>query len=81
MVELTSAALYYYTWGRISSELHLKVGCLPAAASFCTLVISTESLVSCSSPATPGSQLRERNEASRFWEAFFNPTCWPSLFL
>ena len=26
MVELTTAAVYYYTWGRVSNELHLRIG-------------------------------------------------------
>ncbi len=40
MVELTTAAVYYYTWDRmIPDELHLKVGWVYAGASFCTLVI------------------------------------------
>ena len=39
MIELSTSAVYYYTWGRISNELHLKVGYVYAAASFLTLLI------------------------------------------
>ena len=39
LVELTTAAVYYYTWNRIDDKLHLAVGWVYAAASFCTLVI------------------------------------------
>ena len=39
MLELTAAAVYYYSWGRVSDELHLKVGWLYAIFSFLTLVI------------------------------------------
>src|SRR5208283_3596067 len=39
VVELTTAAVYYYTWNRIDPKLHLTVGWVYAGASFCTLVI------------------------------------------
>ena len=39
MVELTTAAVYYYTWNRIPDSLHLKVGWVYAIASFFTLFI------------------------------------------
>ena len=39
MVELTTAAVYYYTWDRIPDPLHLKVGWVYAIASFFTLFI------------------------------------------
>jgi len=82
MVELTTAAVYYYTWGRVSDELHIKVGWVYAGASFFTLAIINGILTFMLTPgdawlAVAGSGA----EASRFWEAFFNPTYWPSLFL
>ena len=82
MVELSTAAVYYYTWGRVSDELHLKVGWLYAASSFCTLIIINGILTFMLTPgaawlAVAGTGL----ESSRFWQAFFNPTYWPSLFL
>ena len=80
LIELTTAAVYYYTWGRISDELHMKVGWLYAVASFLTLVIINGIL---SFMLTPGdtwlSVAGTGNEASKFWNAFFNPTYWPSL--
>src|SRR5512141_2381093 len=39
MVELTAAAVYYYTWDRIPDRLHLAVGWVYAVASLLTLVI------------------------------------------
>src|SRR5512138_3652608 len=39
MVELTAAAVYYYSWNRVPNALHLKVGWLYAIASLFTLVI------------------------------------------
>ena len=82
MLELTTAAVYYYTWGRISNELHLKVGYFYAFTSLCTLVIINGILTFMLTPgdswlAVAGSG----QEASRFWQAFFNPTYWPSLLL
>ena len=39
LVELTTAAVYYYTWNRIDAKLHLTVGWVYAGASIATLVI------------------------------------------
>ncbi len=82
MVELTTAAVYYYSWGRVPDKLHLKVAWLYAGASICTLVIINGIL---SFMLTPGDAwlavAGTGQEASRFWHAFFNPTYWPSLFL
>ena len=39
MVELTTAAVYYYTWNKIDAKLHLIVGWVYAGASVCTLII------------------------------------------
>ena len=80
VVELTSAAVYYYTWGRIGDSLHLKVGWLYAISSLCTLVIINGILAFM---LTPGDSWLAAagtgQEASRFWQAFFNPTYWPNL--
>jgi cytochrome bd ubiquinol oxidase subunit I len=82
MVELTTAAVYYYTWDRVSPELHMKVGWLYAGASFCTLVIINGILTFMLTPGDSWLAVAGTgNEASRFWQAFFNPTYWPSLAL
>jgi cytochrome d ubiquinol oxidase subunit I len=82
MVELTAAAVYYYTWGRVPSALHLKVGWVYATASFFTLAIINGIL---SFMLTPGDAWLHAAgtgaEASAFWPAVFNPTYWPSLLL
>jgi len=82
VIELASAAVYYYTWNRIPRELHLKVGYLYAISSFLTLVIINGIL---SFMLTPGqawlSVAGSGEEASKFWWAFFNPTYFPSLFM
>lgn len=82
VIELSSAAVYYYTWNRIPKELHLKVGYLYAVSSFLTLVIINGIL---SFMLTPGqawlSVAGTGTEASQFWPAFFNPTYFPSLIM
>jgi cytochrome bd ubiquinol oxidase subunit I len=82
MVELTTIAVYYYTWNRIPEKLHLTVGWVYAGASVCTLIIINGIL---SFMLTPGDTwigvAGSGHEASKFWNAFFNPTYWPSLLL
>ena len=82
LVELATAAVYYYTWNRIDEKLHLTVGWVHAGASVCTLIIINGIL---SFMLTPGDTwlavAGTGHEASKFWNAFFNPTYWPSLFL
>jgi cytochrome bd-type quinol oxidase subunit 1/mono/diheme cytochrome c family protein len=82
MVELTTAAVYYYTWNRIDEKLHLVVGWVYAGASLCTLVIINGILTFMLTPGDTWLAVAGTgHEASKFWFAFFNPTYWPSLFL
>jgi cytochrome bd-type quinol oxidase subunit 1 len=82
IVELTTAAVYYYTWGRISDKLHLTVGWVYAGASLCTLVIINGILTFMLTPGETWLAVAGTgNEASKFWNAFFNPTYWPSLLM
>jgi cytochrome bd ubiquinol oxidase subunit I len=82
MVELTTAAVYYYTWNRVDSKLHLTVGWVYAGASVCTLVIINGILTFMLTPGDTWLAVAGTgNEASKFWNAFFNPTYWPSLLL
>lgn len=82
MVELTTAAVYYYTWERIPDRLHLTVGWVYAVASIFTLVIINGILTFMLTPGDAWLAVAGTGqEASRFWQAFFNPTYWPSLFL
>lgn len=82
MVELTCAAVYYYTWNRIPAKLHLRVGWAYAIASICTLVIINGILTFMLTPGQAWLDVAGTGEeASRFWQAFFNPTYWPSLFM
>ncbi|MDX1935345.1 MAG: cytochrome ubiquinol oxidase subunit I [Capsulimonadales bacterium] len=82
IVELTAAAVYYYTWRRIDDKTHLTVGYIYAGASILTLVIINGILTFMLTPGqTWLSVAGTGQEASKFWYAFFNPTYWPSLLL
>jgi cytochrome bd ubiquinol oxidase subunit I len=82
LVELTAAAVYYYSWGRVSDELHLKVGWVYAGASLLTLIIINGILTFMLTPGAEWLAVAGTGaESSRFWQAFLNPTYWPSLAL
>lgn len=82
IVELTAAAVYYYSWDRVPEKLHLAVGWLYAGASVCTLIIINGILTFMLTPGNTWLSIAGTGaEASKFWNAFFNPTYWPSLFL
>ena len=82
ILELTTVAVYYYTWNRIDEKLHLKVGWFYAGFSAATLIIINGILTFMLTPgATWLGVAGTGNEASKFWNAFFNPTYWPSLLL
>ncbi|MFO0938271.1 MAG: cytochrome ubiquinol oxidase subunit I [Gemmataceae bacterium] len=82
LVELTAAAVYYYTWDRIPAKTHQMVGWVYAIASILTLVIINGILTFM---LTPGKNwlavAGTGREADEFWYAFFNPTYWPSLIM
>lgn len=72
--ELSTFFVYYYTWNRVSRELHLRLAWLYFGISICTLVLINGIITFM---LTPGSWLQTHN----IWQAFFNPTYWPSNFL
>jgi cytochrome bd ubiquinol oxidase subunit I len=80
LIELTTAAVYYYSWGRISDKLHVTVGWVYAISSVCTLIIINGILAFMLTPGDSWLAVAGTGEeASRFWQAFFNPTYWPNL--
>jgi cytochrome bd-type quinol oxidase subunit 1 len=82
IVELTTVAVYYYTWNRIDEKLHLTVGWVYAGASAATLIIINGILAFMLTPGDTWLAVAGTGaEASKFWNAFFNPTYWPSLLL
>ena len=82
LVELATVAVYYYTWNRIDEKLHLTVGWVYAGASAATLIIINGILAFMLTPGDTWLAVAGTGaEASKFWNAFFNPTYWPSLLL
>jgi cytochrome d ubiquinol oxidase subunit I len=82
IIEIATGIVYYYTWDRIDPQLHLKLGWLYAASSWFTLVIINGILTFMLTPGASWLAVAGTGqEASRFWNAFFNPTYWPSLIL
>jgi len=82
IVELTLAAVYYYTWNRLPEKLHLAIGYCYAVSSYLTLVIINGILTFMLTPGAGWMSVAGTgNEATKFFDAFFNPTYWPSLFL
>lgn len=82
LVELATVAVYYYTWNRIDPKLHLKVGWVYAGASAATLIIINGILAFMLTPGETWLAVAGTgHEASKFWNAFFNPTYWPSLLM
>ncbi|MDW8019585.1 MAG: cytochrome ubiquinol oxidase subunit I [Chloroherpetonaceae bacterium] len=82
VVELSAAAVYYYSWNKVSHEAHQRVGWVYAVSSFLTLVIINGILTFMLTPGDAWLAVAGTGqEASQFWSAFFNPTYFPSLFL
>ena len=82
IIELTTIAVYYYTWNRVDPKLHLTVGWVYAGASAATLIIINGILTFMLTPGDTWIGVAGTgHEASKFWNAFFNPTYWPSLLL
>ncbi|MDX2033980.1 MAG: cytochrome ubiquinol oxidase subunit I [Blastocatellia bacterium] len=82
LVELTAAAVYYYTWGRIPARTHIRIGWIYAISAWMSLVIINGILTFMLTPGgTWLSVAGTGQESQAFWQAFFNPTYWPSLVL
>ena len=82
IVELTAAAVYYYTWGRIPHKTHLRVGWVYAFSAWMSLVIINGILTFMLTPGQTWLGVAGTGaESTAFWQAFFNPTYWPSLVL
>jgi cytochrome bd-type quinol oxidase subunit 1/mono/diheme cytochrome c family protein len=82
MIELSAAAVYYYTWNRIPDKLHLKIGYVYAVASLFTLIVINGILTFMLTPGETWLAVAGTGaESSKFWAAFFNPTYWPGMIL
>ncbi len=73
VTEIAAAMVYYYGWKRLSPRKHLAVGWIYFVMAWLSMVVINGIL---SFQLTPGAWLETRN----FWDGFFNPTYWSSLF-
>lgn len=73
-VEVVAALIYYASWDRLPARQHLRVGWIYAISAFASMIAINGILTFM---LTPGRWLETR----RLWDAFFNPTNWPSLAL
>lgn len=82
IVEITAAMVYYYTFDRIAPKAHIAIGWVYAGSAWASLVIINGILTFMLTPGDSWLAVAGTGaEASRFWQAFFNPTYWPSLVL
>lgn len=72
-VEIASALVYIYNWERLDRATHMIVGWIYFVAAWMSLVVINGILTYM---LTPGRWL----ETKSFWDGFFNPTFFPSLF-
>jgi cytochrome bd-type quinol oxidase subunit 1 len=72
VAEIATLFIYYSTFDRLSERDHLRVGWLYVAFAWLSL-FAVNGMVAFM--LTPGDWL----ETERFWDGFFNPSFWPSL--
>ena len=72
IVEIASAFIFFYYWGRLAQRTHLQMAWIYAGAAFGSLFIIT---------AITAFQLNTGNwdPNSGFWSAFFNPQAFPQI--
>lgn len=82
LVELTALAAYYYLWGRVSPERHLQLGWLYGVAAWLSLFLINGIITFMLTPGQAWLDVAGTGkETFAFWNAFFNPTFWPSLLI
>jgi mono/diheme cytochrome c family protein len=74
LVELVSGYIYYYSWDRLSAKQHIIVGWIYAISAFFSLVVINGILCFM---ITPG----DWPLTGSIWDAWMNPSFWPSLLL
>lgn len=72
LIELASGYVYYYTWDRLSPAWHMAIAGIYAFAAFMSLVLINGILTFM---LTPGDWL----QTGSLWDAWQNPSFWPSL--
>jgi len=73
-LEITAALFYLYGWKNVDRKTHMFFGWVYFIAAFASMVIINGIVAFM---LTPGKWL----ETHSFWDGFFNPTYWPSLFI
>jgi len=72
VLEITSAFVFYYCWGRLSERVHVAVGWIYALAAWISLVLITGITAFMLNPG-------RWPESPSFWTAFFNPQFLPQV--
>lgn len=72
-IEITAAILYAKTWETLDRRAHMTLGWIYFVAAWMSLFIINGIITY---QLTPGRWLQTHG----FWDGFFNPTFWPSLF-
>jgi mono/diheme cytochrome c family protein len=73
LAEIVALFIYYYTFNRLDKEKHLLIGWLYFAFAWLSLFVINGVI---DFMLAPGNWLNTHN----FWDGFFNPLFWPSLF-
>lgn len=73
LVEIVALFVYFYTFGKMDDRTHQTIGWIYFGAAWMSLFLINGII---DFMLTPGSWLATSN----FWDGFFNPTFWPSLF-
>ncbi len=73
LAEIVTLFVYYYTFDRMETRRHLVMGWLYFAFAWLSLFVVNGIIAYM---LTPGDWIETRS----FWDGFFNPTFWPSLF-
>lgn len=73
-LEITAALLYLYGWKRLDKQTHIWIGWIYFLTAFLSMVVINGIITFM---LTSGNWVESKN----FWDGFFNPTYWPSLFI
>jgi len=72
-LEIVAIFIYFYTFNKIDNRPHLIIGWIYAVSALISLILINGIIAFM---LTPGDWLETRN----FWDGFFNPSFWPSMF-
>jgi len=72
-LEIVAIFIYFYTFSKIDNKSHLIIGWIYAVSALISLILINGIIAFM---LTPGEWLETRN----FWDGFFNPSFWSSMF-